>query len=80
MLNRIVLPGSLFLATIAIIPTIVINLIPDFPASFAFLLGGTSLIIIVGVALDTVSQIESHLRMHHQDGLVKKGKIRSRNF
>jgi preprotein translocase subunit SecY len=79
-LNRIVLPGSLFLAAIAIIPTVIINLIPDFPASFAYLLGGTSLIIIVGVALDTVSQIESHLRMHHQEGLVKKGKIRSRNF
>jgi preprotein translocase subunit SecY len=79
-LNRIVLPGSLFLAFIAIIPTIVINLIPDFPASFAYLLGGTSLIIIVGVALDTMSQIESHLKMHHQEGLVKKGRIRSRNF
>ncbi|MCG8568909.1 MAG: preprotein translocase subunit SecY [Spirochaetes bacterium] len=79
-LNRIVLPGSIFLAFIAIIPTIIINLIPDFPASFAFLLGGTSLIIIVGVDLDTMSQIESHLKMHHQDGLVKKGRIRSRNF
>ncbi|OHD05330.1 MAG: preprotein translocase subunit SecY, partial [Spirochaetes bacterium GWB1_27_13] len=79
-LNRIVLPGSIFLAFIAIIPTIIINLIPDFPASFAYLLGGTSLIIIVGVDLDTMSQIESHLKMHHQDGLIKKGKIRSRNF
>jgi len=79
-LNRIVLPGSIFLAFIAIIPTIVVNLIPDFPSSFAYLLGGTSLIIIVGVALDTMSQIESHLKMHHQDGLTKKGRIRSRNF
>lgn len=79
-LNRIVLPGSIFLAFIAIIPTIIVNLIPDFPASFAYLLGGTSLIIIVGVDLDTMSQIESHLKMHHQDGLVKKGRIRSRNF
>ena len=79
-LNRIVLPGSIFLAFIAIIPTLVVNLIPDFPASFAYLLGGTSLIIIVGVDLDTMSQIESHLKMHHQDGLVKKGRIRSRNF
>lgn len=79
-LNRIVLPGSIFLAFIAIIPTIIVSLLPDFPASFAYLLGGTSLIIIVGVDLDTMSQIESHLKMHHQDGLVKKGKIRSRNF
>lgn len=79
-LNRIVLPGSIFLAFIAIIPTIIINLIPNFPASFAYLLGGTSLIIIVGVDLDTMSQIESHLKMHHKDGLVKKGRIRSRNF
>ena len=79
-LNRIVLPGSIFLAFIAIIPTIIINLIPDFPASFAYLLGGTSLIIIIGVDLDTMSQIESHLKIHHHDGLIKKGKIRSRNF
>lgn len=79
-LNRIVLPGSIFLAFIAIIPTIIINLIPDFPASFAYLLGGTSLIIIIGVDLDTMSQIESHLKMHHHDGLTKKGRIRSRNF
>jgi preprotein translocase subunit SecY len=79
-LNRIVLPGSIFLALIALIPSFVINLIPDFPQSFAYLLGGTSLIIIVGVGLDTLSQIESHLKMHHHEGLVKKGKIRSRNF
>jgi len=79
-LNRIVLPGSIFLAFIAIIPTVIVALIPEFPASFAYLLGGTSLIIIVGVDLDTMSQIESNLKMHHQDGLVKKGKIRSRNF
>ena len=79
-LNRIVLPGSIFLAFIAIIPSIIINFIPDFPSSFAFLLGGTSLIIIVGVDLDTMSQIESHLKMHHQDGLTKRGRIRSRNF
>lgn len=79
-LNRIVLPGSIFLALIAIIPSIIINLIPEFPHSMAFLLGGTSLIIIVGVDLDTMSQIEGHLKMHHHDGIVKKGRIRSRNF
>ncbi len=79
-LNRIVLPGSIFLAFIALIPTVIIDLIPEFPASFAYLLGGTSLIIMVGVVLDVMSQIDSHLKMHHQDGLVNKGKIRSRNF
>jgi preprotein translocase subunit SecY len=79
-LNRIVLPGSIFLAFIAIIPSLVLKFFQDFPAQFAYLLGGTSLIIIVGVALDTISQIESHLKMHHYDGLTKKGKIRSRNF
>ena len=79
-LNRIVLPGSIFLAFIALIPTVIIDLIPEFPASFAYLLGGTSLIIMVGVVLDVMSQIDSHLKMHHQDGLVSKGKIRSRNF
>jgi preprotein translocase subunit SecY len=79
-LTRVVLPGSIFLAFIAIIPSAVLYLIPDFPRTFAYLLGGTSLIIVVGVDLDTMSQIESHLKMHHQDGLTKKGKIRSRNF
>lgn len=79
-LNRIILPGSLFLAIIAIIPTLLINLITGMPQNFAYLLGGTSLIIVVGVILDTMSQIESHLKMHHQDGITKKGKIRSRNF
>ncbi len=79
-LNRIVLPGSIFLALIAIIPTLIIKFVPEFPQEFAFLLGGTSLIILVGVDLDTMSQIEGHLKMHHHDGLVKKGKIRSRNF
>lgn len=79
-LNRIVLPGSIFLSFIAIIPTLILRLIPNFPASFAYLLGGTSLIIIVGVDLDTMSQIEGHLKMHYRDGLTKKGKIRSRNF
>jgi preprotein translocase subunit SecY len=79
-LNRIVLPGSIFLALIAIIPSIIINMIPEFPSNMAYLLGGTSLIIIVGVDLDTMSQIEGYLKMYHYDGIVKKGKIRSRNF
>ncbi|MFP4562409.1 MAG: preprotein translocase subunit SecY [Spirochaetia bacterium] len=78
-LSRIILPGSLFLAFIAIIPTIV-NKLFNFPMEVAMLLGGTSLLIMVGVDLDTVSQIEGHLRMHHHEGLVKKGKIKSRNL
>ena len=78
-LNRLVLPGSLFLAAIAVLPTI-IQVIFKFPQSVAMLMGGTSLIIMVGVDLDTMSQIEALLRMHHQDGLMKKGRIRSRNL
>ena len=46
----------------------------------AMLMGGTSLLIMVGVDLDTMSQIEGHLRMHHHEGLVKKGKLKSRNL
>lgn len=78
-LSRIILPGSLFLAFIAIIPTIV-NKLFNFPMEVAMLMGGTSLLIMVGVDLDTMSQIEGHLRMHHHEGLVKKGKIKSRNL
>lgn len=78
-LSRIILPGALFLAFIAVIPSIV-QMLFNFPAEVAMLLGGTSLLIMVGVDLDTMSQIEGHLRMHHHDGLVKKGKLRSRNL
>ncbi len=78
-LNRLVLPGSLFLAAIAVLPTL-IQKIFSFPQSVAMLMGGTSLIIMVGVDLDTMSQIEALLRMHKQDGLMKKGRIRSRNL
>ncbi|MBN2619408.1 MAG: preprotein translocase subunit SecY [Spirochaetales bacterium] len=75
-LNRILLPGSLFLALIALIPSLIIILF-QFPQQVAYLMGGTSLLIMVGVDLDTMSQIEGHLKMHHHDGLVKKGKLRS---
>jgi preprotein translocase subunit SecY len=78
-LNRIVLPGALYLALIALIPTLVQKIF-SFPAGLSQLLGGTSLIIIVGVDLDTMAQIEANLRMHHHDGLVRKGKLRSRNL
>ncbi|MBP3562000.1 MAG: preprotein translocase subunit SecY [Treponema sp.] len=78
-LNRLVLPGSLFLAAIAIIPTVIQSLF-GIPQSVAMLMGGTSLIIMVGVDLDTMSQVEALMKMHHQEGLTKKGKIRSRNL
>jgi len=78
-LNRLVFPGSLYLAVIAVLPTIVQNLF-GFPQSISMLMGGTSLLILVGVDLDTMSQIEALLKMHHHDGLVKKGKLRSRNL
>ncbi len=78
-LNRIVLPGSLFLAFIAVMPTIIQKMF-NIPMQVAMLMGGTSLLIMVGVDLDLMAQIEGHLRMHHHEGLVKKGKIRSRNL
>ena len=78
-LNRLILPGSLYLAVIAILPT-VIQIIFGFPASISMLMGGTSLLILVGVDLDTMAQVEALLKMHHQDGLTKKGKLHSRNL
>lgn len=79
-LNRIVFPGSLFLAMIALIPSLLIIVIPGFPRQMAYIMGGTSLLIMVGVDLDTMSQIEGHLKMHHHEGLTKGGKLRSRNL
>lgn len=78
-LNRLVLPGSLYLAAIAVLPT-VIQWAFNFPRDISMLMGGTSLLILVGVDLDTMSQVEALLKMHHHDGLLKKGKIRSRNL
>ena len=78
-LNRIILPGSIFLAFIAIIPTIV-QILFNFPRAVSMLMGGTSLLIMVGVDLDTMSQIEGHLKMHHHEGIVRKGKLKSRNL
>ncbi|GMO31233.1 MAG: preprotein translocase subunit SecY [Termitinemataceae bacterium] len=78
-LNRIVLPGSLYLALIAIIPTIV-QWAFNFPSSISYLMGGTSLLILVGVDLDTMSQIEALLKMHHHEGLTRRGRLRGRNL
>ncbi|MDR0601855.1 MAG: preprotein translocase subunit SecY [Treponema sp.] len=78
-LNRIVLPGSLYLAFIAVIPTF-IQWAFKFPSSISYLMGGTSLLILVGVDLDTMSQVEGLLKMHHHEGLTRKGKLRGRNL
>ncbi|KAK3582216.1 hypothetical protein CHS0354_023754 [Potamilus streckersoni] len=72
-LTRITLPGSISLAIIAILPTFLIKF-GNVNASLAQFFGGTSLLIIVGVALDTLQQIESHLLMRHYDGFMKTGK------
>ena len=73
-LTRITLPGAVFFAFIALMPEIMSNI---FKLPFYF--GGTGLIIVVGVALDTLQQIESHLVMRHYDGFMKKGKLRGRS-
>ncbi|MEJ5244093.1 MAG: preprotein translocase subunit SecY [Bacteroidota bacterium] len=76
-LTRITLPGSIFLGLIAILPTFVTNIF-NLSMGFAQFFGGTSLLIVVGVALDTLQQIESHLLMRHYDGFMKSGRIRGR--
>jgi preprotein translocase subunit SecY len=77
-LTKITLPGSIFLALIAVMPTILLRfgVTPGFSSFF----GGTSLLIIVGVALDTLQQIESHLLMRHYDGFMKGTKLKSRRY
>jgi len=78
-LNRITLSGSIFLALIAIVPDLIIRTWPEqVDQGMAYLFGGTSLLIIVGVALDTLKQIESQLMMRHYEGFVNKGKIQGR--
>jgi len=76
-LSKITLPGAIFLGFIAIFPTLISKQI-NVSYSFASFYGGTGLLIIVGVGLDTLQQIESHLVMRHYDGLMKSGKIRGR--
>lgn len=76
-MSRITLPGSIFLGIIAILPSIA--MIFGVNAQFAQFYGGTSLLIMVGVVLDTLQQIESHLLMRHYDGLMKSGRIKGRS-
>ena len=75
-MSRITLPGSFFLALVAIMPAFAG--IFGVQAGFAQFFGGTSLLILVGVVLDTLQQVESHLLMRHYDGLLKSGRIKGR--
>ena len=72
-LTRITLPGAIFFALIAILPYILIRKV-----GVTFYFGGTGLLIVVGVALDTLQQIESHLLMRHYDGFMKRGRMKGR--
>jgi preprotein translocase subunit SecY len=75
-MSRITLPGSIFLGIVAILPAFARFF--GISQNFAQFFGGTSLLILVGVVLDTLQQVESHLMMHHYDGLMKDGKIKGR--
>ncbi len=75
-MSRITLPGSFFLALIAILPAFA--MMAGVNNSFSYFFGGTSLLILVGVVLDTLQQVESHLLMRHYDGLTKSGRIAGR--
>ena len=75
-MSRITLPGSIFLGIVAILPAFAT--IAGVNQQFAQLYGGTSLLILVGVVLDTLQQIESHLLMRHYDGLMKTGRIKGK--
>ena len=75
-MSRITLPGSIFLALIAILPSVAVKV--GVSPQFAQFYGGTSLLILVGVVLDTLQQIESHLLMRHYDGLMKSGRVKGR--
>ncbi|MFN3247537.1 MAG: preprotein translocase subunit SecY, partial [Leptonema sp. (in: bacteria)] len=82
LLNRIILPGAIFLSGLAIAPYLIINLM-DLKANqniqgLAYTFGGTSLLIMVGVALDTLKQIEAQLIMRNYQGFMKKGKLKGR--
>ncbi|MFR9625551.1 MAG: preprotein translocase subunit SecY [Rikenellaceae bacterium] len=76
-MTRITLPGSVFLAFVAILPALAMNFL-GIQQAFAYFYGGTSLLIMVGVVLDTLKQIESYLLMRHYDGLMKTGRIQGR--
>jgi preprotein translocase subunit SecY len=72
-LSRITLPGALFLTLVALMPIIISNVL-NMPFGF----GGTALLIVVGVALDTVQQVQQHLLLRHYDGFMKEGRVKFR--
>ena len=76
-MSRITLPGAIFLAFVAVLPSFAGAF--NINSQFAQFYGGTSLLILVGVVLDTLQQIESHLLMRQYDGLMKSGKIKGRS-
>jgi preprotein translocase subunit SecY len=76
-MSRITLPGSIFLGIVTILPAFA--MMAGVNKQFAYFFGGTSLLILVGVVLDTLQQIESHLLMRHYDGLMKSGRIKGRS-
>jgi preprotein translocase subunit SecY len=76
-MSKITLPGSVFLAIVAILPSIAVQ--AGVTPQFAQFFGGTTLLILVGVILDTLQQIESHLLMRHYDGLMKSGRVKGRS-
>ncbi|HAA01708.1 MAG TPA: preprotein translocase subunit SecY [Flavobacteriales bacterium] len=76
LISRITLPGAIFLALVAILPAFAMMI--GIKQQFAYFYGGTSLLIMVGVVLDTLQQIETHLLSRHYDGLMKSGKIKGR--
>jgi preprotein translocase subunit SecY len=76
-MSRITFPGSVFLAIVAILPSLAVK--SGVTPQFAQFYGGTSLLILVGVILDTLQQIESHLLMRHYDGLMKSGRVKGRS-
>jgi preprotein translocase subunit SecY len=76
-MSRITLLGAIFLALIAILPVLIGKILEVSP-TISYFFGGTPLLILVGVVLDTMKQIESHLLMKRYDGFMKRGKIRGR--
>lgn len=76
-MNRVTLLGAVFLALIAILPTIIGRLL-GVPQTISYFFGGTALLILVGVVLDTMKQVESHLLMKRYDGFMKTGRVRGR--
>ena len=76
-MSRITLAGAIFLTVIAVIP-IILGRVMHIPWTVAQFFGGTSMLITVGVLLDTMRQMESHLMMRHYDGFLKKGRLKGR--